>query len=186
MKIYISLPITGRNFEDVESSVIFANGVIEKSGHKAISPIGIEHKDPEDYEAVIGTDITALLCCDAILLLPGWEKSKGCRLEYNCALIYGKQVFYSLEEIKGNKPQLIGKDEISAISCKLRDLRICDVNYIDKLHLLLRVIKYKGDGVPCKDCVLKSISKNYSQCPFIRACTAFSRPDNTSVYFSKF
>lgn len=99
MKIYISLPITGHDIEEVEASCIYASGVIQRKGHTPVSPIELAHADLEDYPAVIGTDITALLVCEAVLFLPGWQKSKGCRLEYEAAVIYGKEMYFDLDEI---------------------------------------------------------------------------------------
>lgn len=100
MEIYISLPITGHDIEEVEASCIFASGVIQSKGHTPVSPIELAHADPEDYPAVIGTDITALLACEAVLFLPGWQTSKGCRLEHEAAVIYGKEMYFDLDEIK--------------------------------------------------------------------------------------
>ena len=94
MKVYISLPITGRDIEQVEAACIFAAAVLRKKGHTPVSPLALDHKDPDFYEAVIGTDITALLCCDAVLFMDGWEASKGCRLEHAAAEIYGKRIMY--------------------------------------------------------------------------------------------
>lgn len=106
MKIYISLPITDHDIEEVEASWIYASGVIQAKGHTPVSPLDLDHRDPEFYEAVIGTDITALLLCDAVLFMDGWKSSRGCRLEYAAAEIYGKQVFCSLDRIPhtGIKP----------------------------------------------------------------------------------
>ena len=100
MKVYISLPITGHNIEEVEARCIFAKAVLKKKGHTPVSPIELNHTDPEDYPAVIGTDITALLACDAVVFLDGYEYSKGCRLEYEAAVIYGKEMYFDLDEIK--------------------------------------------------------------------------------------
>ena len=61
--------------------------------------MALDHQDPEFYEAVIGTDITALLLCDAVLFMDGWETSKGCRLEHAAAEIYEKEIWYD-EELK--------------------------------------------------------------------------------------
>jgi len=99
MKIYISLPITGHDIEQVEARCIFTAAILQKQGYTPISPLELDHRDPEDYEAVIGTDITALLCCDAVYFCNGWETSKGCRLEYQAAKIYGKEII--LEQQKG-------------------------------------------------------------------------------------
>lgn len=46
MEIYISLPITGRDFEDVEADSVFASGVIQSKGHTPVSPIELAHADP--------------------------------------------------------------------------------------------------------------------------------------------
>lgn len=94
MKVYISLPITGHDIEEVEARCIFAKAVLERKGHTPVSPLDIDHSDPDFYEAVIGTDITALLCCDAVVFLEGWEASRGCRLEHAAAEIYGKKIMY--------------------------------------------------------------------------------------------
>lgn len=99
MKIYISLPITGYDIEQVEARCIFTAAILQKQGHTPISPLDLDHRDPENYEAVIGTDITALLCCDAVYFCNGWETSKGCLLEYQAAKIYGKEII--LEQQKG-------------------------------------------------------------------------------------
>lgn len=92
MKTYISLPITGHDIEQVEAAIIFTSAVLEKKGHTPVSPLAIDHPDPDDYETVIGTDITALLRCDAVLFLDGWQKSSGCLLEYAAAKIYHKKI----------------------------------------------------------------------------------------------
>lgn len=92
MKIYISLPITWHDIEQVEARSIFTAAMLREQGHTPISPLELEHRDPEDYEAVIGTDITALLCCDAVYFCKDWETSRSCRLEYQAAKIYGKEI----------------------------------------------------------------------------------------------
>ena len=96
MKVYISLPITGHDIEEVEARCIFAKSVLKRKGHTPVSPLDIDHSDPDFYEAVIGTDITALLCCDAVVFLEGWRESKGCTLEHAAAKIYNKLITYEL------------------------------------------------------------------------------------------
>ena len=96
MKVYISLPITGHDIEEVEARCIFAKSVLKKKGRMPVSPLDIDHSDPDFYEAVIGTDITALLCCDAVVFLDGWQESKGCTLEHAAAKIYNKLITYEL------------------------------------------------------------------------------------------
>lgn len=99
MKIYISLPITGHDIEEVEASCIYASGVIQAKGHTPVSPLDVSPDPDATYAEHMGNDIEALLCCDAVLFLDDWRTSKGCRLEHEAANIYGKVAFYSLDRI---------------------------------------------------------------------------------------
>lgn len=104
MKVYISLPITGHDIEEVEASCIYAKAVLEKKGHTPVSPLDVSDNPDADYAEHMGNDIEALLECDAVLFMENWRISKGCRLENAAAEIYDKQVFYSLDRIpKVNK-----------------------------------------------------------------------------------
>lgn len=104
MKVYISLPITGHDIEEVEASCIYAKAVLEKKGHTPVSPLDVSDNPDADYAEHMGNDIEALLECDAVLFMENWRTSKGCRLENAAAEIYDKQVFYSLDRIpKVNK-----------------------------------------------------------------------------------
>lgn len=91
-KIYIILPISGRDMEDVESDCKSASAQIEKHGFKAVSTLEVSSDPKASYAEHIGRDITALLECDAVLVLPGWVESKGCALEMEAARIYGKKI----------------------------------------------------------------------------------------------
>lgn len=97
MKIYISLPITGKDIEEVEASIIFAKAIIEKKGHTPVSPL--DQDTTQDYATLMGNDIRALLLCDSVVFLDGWEESKGCRLEYFAATIYEKKRFLKIDDI---------------------------------------------------------------------------------------
>lgn len=99
MKIYISLPITGHDIEEVEASCIYASGVIQAKGHTPVSPLDISPDPDATYSEHMGNDIEALLNCDAVLFMENWRTSKGCCLENAAAEIYDKQVFYSLDRI---------------------------------------------------------------------------------------
>ena len=83
MKIYISLPITGHDIEEVEASCIYASGVIQAKGHTPVSPLDISPDPDATYSEHMGNDIEALLNCDAVLFMENWDK----------------QVFYSLDRI---------------------------------------------------------------------------------------
>lgn len=96
MKVYISLPITGHDIEEVEANCIYASGVIQAKGHTPVSPLDVSPDPDATYAEHMGRDISALLECDAVLFLEGYENSKGCRLEHAAAEIYNKQIIYGL------------------------------------------------------------------------------------------
>ncbi len=99
-KVYISLPITGHDFDEVEARCLFTSAMLEKFGFEPVSPLNVSDDPEASYEEHIGNDITALLQCDAVLFLEGWKESIGCNLEHEAARIYGKTMLFSIEEIK--------------------------------------------------------------------------------------
>lgn len=101
MKIYISLPITGRDIDQVRADIKSASDVIKGKGHVPVSPLD-EAVNPDlsaNYSRLLGNDIEALLACDAILCLPGHETSKGCDVEKHAAGVYSKRIFLDAGEI---------------------------------------------------------------------------------------
>ena len=94
MKIYISLPIT---CYDLSERKKYAARVKKKlrsvyPGSEIITPFDVCPDSSLPYEVLIGNDIAALLSCDAVYVCKGSSRSKGCRLEYYAALIYGKLI----------------------------------------------------------------------------------------------
>lgn len=76
---------------------------LRSSGWEIVSPADIDRQygfDPNhavegqiDMQPIIQRDIKAVLECEAIILLPGWEKSVGALAEKNIAEWAGKKVF---------------------------------------------------------------------------------------------
>lgn len=50
--------------------------------------------DPHAAACYYRTDLRALLECDYVVFLPGWERSTGCRLEMTVATACGIQVLF--------------------------------------------------------------------------------------------
>lgn len=91
-KIYISLPITGRDIQQVKKEAEEYRTMWEDEGFIVITPFDLAPENDKPYSYYMGKDIEGLLECNAIFLGKGWEKSKGCRAEYEVAKIYDKQV----------------------------------------------------------------------------------------------
>ena len=88
MKIYISGKITG--YEDVAKGQ-FASAAImlEKDGHIAIDPFQNGLRTDDLWEKHLAVDLNLLMSCDLLVQLPGWEDSRGARLEYEFAKLRG-------------------------------------------------------------------------------------------------
>lgn len=103
-KIYISLPIAGKE------STVFKRNIEAKeycerylSEYDVVSPIDENHIDDVALgnhcelsmtAKYMGRDIENVILCDAILMCPGWESSKGCKVEKYTAETYSKNILY--------------------------------------------------------------------------------------------
>lgn len=111
LRIYVCGPMTGFpgfNFAAFDA----ARDQIAASGHIAVSPADLDRAigfDPEATDAIavdrefmrfaIQRDVDALLQCDAIQLLPGWERSRGARGERAVAEWIGLRIFAPSEPL---------------------------------------------------------------------------------------
>lgn len=95
MKTYISLPITGHDFNQVVAQCRQAAAHLRQQGHTPVSPIELHPDQDRTCGQYIGRDIEVLIDqCEAIYFCEGWETSKGCQLEWHTAKIYQKQEMY--------------------------------------------------------------------------------------------
>lgn len=78
MKVYISGKITG----DADYKQKFANAeeMARAVGFEVFNPARVSDEG-KPWEWYMKQDIKELMDCDAILLLKGWEESRGARLE---------------------------------------------------------------------------------------------------------
>ena len=83
-----------------------------EQGHTVFNPVSLDMErgwtmDSETGDAndlpgfndqvlreIVAADISELLACDAIYLLPGWRKSKGATAEYHVAMWAGLKDYY--------------------------------------------------------------------------------------------
>lgn len=94
-KIYISGPITGMPNLNREA---FTEAKMAL-GKCAVNPFDLnDDQKTKKWSDYMRKDISALVQCDSILMLPGWQFSKGAGLELYIASILGFTIYYSLEE----------------------------------------------------------------------------------------
>ena len=89
MRVYISGPITGTT--DYGWRFADAADVLTKTGHTVVNPVHIGTalkyklgREPTWHE-YMREGIKALMDCDAICMLDGWNRSKGSRVEKELA-----------------------------------------------------------------------------------------------------
>jgi hypothetical protein len=101
VRVYISGPIKGMPDGNKEAFAQRAKELVEK-GHEPVNPwdingdhsgdcIGepVEHDTVHRYGCFLRNDIRELMYCDAITLLPGWQRSTGATTELQVATAIG-------------------------------------------------------------------------------------------------
>lgn len=91
LTLYISGPMTG--FKDFNYPAFYeAENELRKLGcTDTLNPARIDHQDTI-WENCMRRAITFMMEADALILLPGWDKSKGARIEVDLALKIGMSV----------------------------------------------------------------------------------------------
>ena len=93
MKVYVSGPMTGYpefNYPAFEDACKRLRAV----GYEVVSPHEVNPADGTEHswEWYLRRDIIALMDCDNIVVLPGWEQSKGARVETELGGVLGMSV----------------------------------------------------------------------------------------------
>lgn len=70
----------------------YAARILRQAGREIINPAEINSNNANGWADCMRADIRELVTCDGILLLPGWEKSRGAVLEHHIAAALGMKV----------------------------------------------------------------------------------------------
>lgn len=92
LRLYFAGPMTGYpnlNFPAFHGAASLLRG----NGHQVVNPAEINTDPSADWLTCMRADIKQLVDVDAIVMLPGWEQSKGATLEHTIAVGLGLQVF---------------------------------------------------------------------------------------------
>lgn len=92
MKIYIAGPMTG--YAEMTFPAFHAEAArLRALGFEVISPAEVDVGPNQTWLSCMRADIKVLVECDAIALLPGWEQSKGAKVEHAIARGLEMRVF---------------------------------------------------------------------------------------------
>lgn len=91
LRLYVSGPMTGLpalNFPAFMAAALQLRGM----GFDAINPAELNPDPGKSWSECMRVDIKALMDCDGVAMLPGWEESKGACVERDLAVALGMDV----------------------------------------------------------------------------------------------
>jgi hypothetical protein len=92
-RVYISGRIKGYP-DSIDHFARAEHQLTRRDGHEVVNPHKIDAGGEPTYEDFMRADLKALLNCDAIYMLEGWERSVGARCEHMVAAVCGLDIFY--------------------------------------------------------------------------------------------
>ncbi len=99
-RIYVAGPMTG--YKDLNFPAFHAAaGALRAQGHHVENPAEINADPNAQWLDCMRMDIARLVTCDAVYMLPGWEASRGARLEHSIAAGLSLEVMHA-DEVNGN------------------------------------------------------------------------------------
>ena len=90
MRTYLAGPITG--VAHYREHFARAARELEAAGHTVVNPALIEERDDWEWADYMRAALTLMLTCRRVAVLPGWQASRGARLELNVAHWLGMDV----------------------------------------------------------------------------------------------
>lgn len=93
---YLSGPMTG--LADLNKAAFFeAEERLTTLGYRVANPARMQGPEDASWEWWMRCALTQLLTCQAIVMLPGWENSRGAKLELFIAEQLGIAVYFWLD-----------------------------------------------------------------------------------------
>jgi hypothetical protein len=103
-RVYISGPMTGLpelNFPAFHAEAQRLRGI----GLEVVNPAELNQNPAATWNDCMRTDLKALLDCDTLALLPGWQKSSGAHLEMHVAHRVGIEIVTARDILAGDVHQ---------------------------------------------------------------------------------
>jgi len=98
MRVFISQPMVDKTDEEIEMERDRAISKLKEEFDEPIEIIDSFFKDaPQDATPLwyLGESIKLLGNADAVYFCKGWEQYRGCTIEHECAVRYGKMCIYA-------------------------------------------------------------------------------------------
>lgn len=88
MKIFISQPMAGRTEEEILTERNLAIEDLKNLFGDKVEILHSYRNDPKPPLYLLGTAIQKMAYADMVCFIDGWRESRGCMIEYECAVMY--------------------------------------------------------------------------------------------------
>ena len=93
--IMISQPMNGKTYEEIIGERKSVTRILENQGYNVMDTIIKNSNASLDDIQFLLESLSFLANADCIYFMQGWEKSRGCKIEHQVAVEYGKEIIYS-------------------------------------------------------------------------------------------
>ena len=97
-KVYISLPISGYDISERRNTAKAMENKLRKLGYDVFNPLENGLPTYASTNQHMKADIKALLGCDAVIFMQGFNHSAGCHTELTIAMAIGLEVWFEETE----------------------------------------------------------------------------------------
>ena len=97
-KVYISLPISGYDISERRNTAKAMENKLRKLGYDVFNPLENGLPTYASTNQHMKADIKALLECDAVIFMQGFNHSAGCHTELAVAMAIGLEVWFEETE----------------------------------------------------------------------------------------
>lgn len=106
MQVYVAGPVTG--IEDRNKEAFYkADESLQAAGLEVVNPLKLCEPDLS-WEQAMRICLSALLECESIVMLEGWEQSKGACIEHSLASALKIDIYYSVESLVIHRNMSLG------------------------------------------------------------------------------
>lgn len=92
MKIMISQPMRGKTEKQIKEERAELVRKLEKEGHEVLDTVFEDFDENASPIYYLARSIEFLDKADAVVFMKGWENARGCKIEHEIALRYGKYI----------------------------------------------------------------------------------------------
>lgn len=91
MKLMISQPMRGKTNEQIKAERAELVKKLEAEGHEVVDTVfDLTPKGVDEAIYFLSKSIEFISQVDGLVFMPGWNAARGCRIEYQVAVEYGK------------------------------------------------------------------------------------------------